>query len=367
MSVEWIIIGLLAALVLYLFLKKQGGDTTEVKAALARMEGRLSQVAEDGRKSQSELSKTVQDSLGKVSERMGKSLSETAEKTAKSMGEVNKHLKVIDDAQNKMSDLSTSLSQDISQLQGTLSNKQARGAFGEVQLKAIIEDLLPPSMFKDQATLSNRKTVDFQILMPVPSGPLSVDSKFPLSAYEKIINSKNDAELKEANRQFKTDIKVHLNKIAENYIIAGETAEFAVMFVPSEAVVAEINSSHRDLVELGHRLRVNITSPSTLWASILAIKSVFKDIKMQEQAGLIQKEVIGLLDETGRLDDRIDELAGHFNALSKLDEDIRKIRITTGKITQRSDRIRDVRLDEDDSVIEGDEISTPPRLVVDKD
>jgi len=322
------------------------GGEEELRALrdmLAKQEGRLAQMSEDHRKSQGELTKAVQERLDHVGLRMGQSLEEAATKTAKSMGELHTRLKVIDEAQENLK----ALSGDIMGLQNILDNKQARGAFGETQLRAILDDLLPPDMFSSQVKLSNGKIVDFQLLMPLPSGPLSIDSKFPSTAYERMQKSDTDEGYAIAKKQFKVDVKGRISEISEKYLIPGETAEFAVMFVPSEAIFAEIHAHHRDLVELGHRSRVNIVSPSTLWASILAIKSVFRDIEMQKQASVIQQEVVSLLDETGRLDQRIDDLAKHFGALGKLEEDIRKIRITTDKITTRSNRIRDVRLDDD--------------------
>lgn len=337
---------LVAALVIMLVRERRGGDLDgalkDLKAQNAELAGRLTQISEDGRKSQGELAKAVGDRLDKVSERLGKSLEATSSKTAKSIGAIEARLKAF-------TELSTELSGEISDLQGILSNKQARGAFGEQQLNDLVTNTLPPNAYDFQATLSNGKRADCLILLPNPPGPIVVDAKFPLESYRALQAAESDEAKKVAARDFSAALLHHVKAIGEKYIIEGETAESALMFLPSEAIYAELHAGFPKVVEKSQRARVWIVSPTTLMATLITIRSVLKDVKMREQAGLIQKEVGALLSDVVRLDKRVDDLAKHFGLAEK---DIRMIQTSTGKITRRTERISDVQL-EDSSSVEG--------------
>jgi DNA recombination protein RmuC len=331
----------LAALSGFLLAKKRGGgglpkNLEEISKELATLGQRFTDLMDAGRKSQSELAKTVNERLDKVSERMGKSLEATSNKTAKSIGEIETRLKAF-------TELSTELSGEISGLQGILSNKQARGQFGEQQLNDLITNTLPPNAYDFQATLSNGKRADCLILLPNPPGPIVVDAKFPLESYRALQAAESDDAKKAAARDFSTALLNHVNAIAGKYIIDGETAESALMFLPSEAIYAELHASFPKVVEKSQRARVWIVSPTTLMATLITIRSVLKDVKMREQAGLIQKEVGALLTDVVRLDKRVDDLAKHFGLAEK---DIRMIQTSTGKISRRTERISDVQLED---------------------
>jgi DNA recombination protein RmuC len=348
--------------------KKDGGDLPGILDKISQEQAalgvRLTELSDVGRKSQTELAKTVGDRLDKVSQSMGKSLEESSTKTAKSIGEIQTRLKAF-------TEMSTELSGEISDLQGILSNKQERGAFGEQQLNDLVTNTLPPNAYDFQVTLSNGKRADCLILLPNPPGPIVVDAKFPLESYRALQAAETDEEKKVAARDFSTALLHHVKAIEEKYIIEGETAESALMFLPSEAVYAELHAGFPKVVEKSQKARVWIVSPTTLMATLITIRSVLKDVKMREQAGLIQKEVGALLGDVVRLDKRVDDLAKHFGLAEK---DIRMIQTSTGKITRRTERISDVQL-EDSASVEGaveEALEAPsadpqsgPRLVTD--
>lgn len=344
-----------AALGFLIAQKKSGGALPGILEKISQEQAalgvRLTDLTDAGRKSQTELTKAVNERLDKVSERMGKSLDASSSKTAKSIGEIEARLKAF-------AEMSTELSGEISGLQGILGNKQARGAFGEQQLNDLVTNTLPPNAYEFQATLSNGKRADCMILLPNPPGPIIVDAKFPLESYRALQAAETDDAKKVAARDFSTAITTHTKAISGKYIIEGETAESALMFLPSEAVYAELHANFPKLVEESQRKRVWIVSPTTLMATLITIRSVLKDVKMREQAGLIQKEVGALLKDVVRLDKRVDDLAKHFGLAEK---DIRQIQTSTSKITRRTERISDVQLENPSSVEDVvDEVLEPP-------
>ncbi len=302
----------------------------------AELEGRLKALADN----QVALQKAIDDRLATVSQRLGEGLHQSAEKTAKSLGELQHRLQVIDKAQENLTKLST----DMVGLQDILSNKQARGAFGEIQLTDLVSAILPPSAFEMQVTLSNGRRADCLIKMPNPPGPIAVDAKFPLESYQALQDAgKSDARVA-AERAFRVAVQKHVSDIAGRYILPGETAESALMFLPSEAVYAELHANFRDVVEKSFAARVWIVSPTTLMATLNTIRAVLRDVRVREQAHLIQKEVRTLMQDIGRLDDRVNNLQKHFGQAEK---DIREIGISTGKITNRADKIEELELEEE--------------------
>ena len=321
-------------------LAKLADITERLAATQNELTGKVTHLAEDSRRAQSELAKAVNDRLDQVSHRMGQSLSETTEKTSKTFGEIKTRLDVIDKAQQNI----TQLSGEIVGLQDILSNKQERGHFGEIQLNDLVTSILPPSAYRFQETLSNGRRGDCMILLPNPPGPIVVDAKFPLESYRALKAADDETARTQAARAFKRDVGLHVTQIAERYIIPGETAESALMFLPSEAVYAELHANFPEVVEKGYRAKVWIVSPTTLMATLNTVRAVLRDARMREQAGVIQKEVHRLLTDVTRLDARVASLTRHFG---QAQQDIRQIEISTGKITARGQRIEELELSED--------------------
>lgn len=308
----------------------------QLSANQADLAARLQMMTE----SQGQLTRTIEQRFEHVSKRLGDGLSEHSQRTGDVIKQVHERLAVIDAAQKNLS----SLTDQMVGLQDILSNKQARGAFGEIQLNDLVTDALPPSAYTFQATLKNGKRADCLLKLPNPPGSIVIDSKFPLESYLALRNAENDDARKIALRGFGTDVLNHVRAIADKYIVAGETAESALMFLPSEAVYAELHASLPDVVEKSYRARVWIVSPTTLMATLNTVRAVLKDARMREQAGVIQEEVLKMMDNIGLLDDRVSKLQKHF---AMTEEDIRKIRISTDKVTRQGEKIEAVQLADD--------------------
>lgn len=270
--------------------------------------------------------------LAEMQERMKESLHGSSKQTATSLTQLQERLAAIDKAQDNI----TKLSGDVLSLQDILSNKQTRGAFGEIQLNDIVSKALPSDSFQLQATLSNGRRADCLINLPNPPGPIVIDSKFPLEAYEALIASTNDAELKAAVQMFRSTVRKHINDIAEKYILDGETADGALMFLPSEAVYAELHAKFPDLVQESFSKRVWIVSPTTCMATLNTMRAILKDARMREQAGAIRKELGLLHKDVERLGDRVSNLDRHFGQAAK---DISDIKISAEKAGRRAQRL----------------------------
>ena len=241
-------------------------------------------------------------------------------------------METIDKAQENI----TKLSGDVLTLQDILSNKQTRGAFGEIQLNDIVSKALSADAYSFQSTLSNGKRADCLIHLPNPPGPIVIDSKFPLEAFESINAAKTDREKQEAARAFKTAVRKHVKDIAERYIIEGETADGALMFLPSEAVYAELHANFADVVRESFEARVWIVSPTTCMATLNTMRAVLKDARMKEQAGAIRKELAALFKDVERLGARVDNLDRHFKSATK---DVEEIKISATKAGNRAMRL----------------------------
>ncbi len=289
------------------------------------------------------ISKAVTERLDVVSQGVGENLSSSAEKTAETLGDLRQRLDIIDAAQKNIVEVSGELSGQVGGLQNILSNKQARGAFGEIQLNDLVADVLPPSAYEMQATLSNGKRPDCLIKLPNPPGPIAIDSKFPLESYHVLRAAGDEAARTQAERQFRAHVLKHVHDIAERYLIPGETTDYALMFLPSEAVYSEIHANFPDVVDKAHRKKVAIVSPTTMWAALNTIRAIFKDVRTREQAAVIQAEVHVLLQDVARLDDRTGKLLRH---LEMAGDDLRQMRISTEKITQRGERIEALELED---------------------
>ncbi len=316
----------------------------EALAALAKQQselgGRFSQLAESQAAGQNAVSKSLEERLDSLTKRVNDNLQESSAKTAKSLGELQTRLGVIDQAQKTINELSG----NVVGLQEILANKQARGAFGQLRMEDIVRDALPPAAYEFQSTLSNGKRPDCLIKMPMPPGPIVIDAKFPLEAYQALKNTDDPAAKKAAERAFRTTARKHVDDIQERYILPGETAESALLFLPSEAVYAELHANFPDIVQESYRARVWIVSPTTLMATLNTVRAVLKDAQMREQAHIIQKEVGMLLTDVDRLQKRVADLKKHF---SQAEEDIRKIDTSADKIGRRSERIETLQIEEE--------------------
>ena len=314
-----------------------------------QMFGGLNSVSEAQAKSQTHMLQLMEQRLQQVTEMMNRNLTVSAKTTAQSLGELQQRLKTIDKAQETI----TKLSGDVLSLQDIMSNKQTRGAFGEIQLHDIVSKALPSDAYTFQATLSNGKRADCLIHLPNPPGPIVIDSKFPLEAYEKMINATNEAELAQGARDFKTSVRAHIRAISEKYLIEGETADGALMFLPSEAVYAHLHAQFPDLVREGFAARVWIVSPTTCMATLNTMRAILKDARMREQAGAIRKELALLYADVDRLGTRVDNLDRHFGQAAK---DLADIKISADKAGRRAKRLdnfdfEELAPDEDPKVV----------------
>ena len=318
----------------------------------AELNGRLSQMSEyaaleQGRITQAlseqklELLKIIDEKLLQITQNVGAGINKSAEKTDETLNALRERLVKIDVAQQKIS----SLSEQVISLREILSNKQARGAFGEIQLHDLVTSILPPSAYDFQFVLSNQKRADCVLKLPNPPGKIVIDSKFPLESYQALQIAANDREKIEAERFFRASVSKHIKDIAEKYIIAGETAESALMFLPSESVYAEIYAHFPDVVESSYRARVWIVSPTTLMATLNTIRAVLKDVSIRQQAGVIQKEVTNLTEDIDRLNERVENLAKHFDQAGG---DIAEIKISASKISRRIEKIEAAEFGEDE-------------------
>ena len=268
---------------------------------------------------------------------LGERLDKGQAETSKTVVDLRERLVRIDEAQKAMGQLSS----QVVSLQEVLSNKQARGAFGEVQLNDLVVAILPPSAYAFQASLSNAARADCLLHLPNPPGSIVIDAKFPLESYRALMAAPDEAQRTIAARAFRQAVGKHIADIAGKYILAGETAESALMFLPSEAVYAELHTNFLDVVDISYRARVYIVSPTTLMATLNTVRAVLKDVKMREQAGLIQKEVGLLLGDVERLSGRVESLKRHFG---QANTDIEQIVTSAGKITGRGEKIQLVEL-----------------------
>ena len=329
----------------------------------ASMTGRLAQMSESQIAAQSSaaerlqaqernVTKMLDERLTEVTRRVGENLMKAGEKTTETLGQLQERLAVIDSAQKNIAELS----QDVVSLQDLLSNKQARGAIGQVQMEDLVRNMLPPGAFEFQFTLSNGKRADCVIKLPNPPGLIAVDSKYPHEAYARMISASDDRERAAAQQSFRTDVLKHIKDIAEKYIIPGETSDSAIMFVPAESVFAELHENFSDIVEAGFARRVYVVSPTTLMATLNTVRAILKDARMREQAHLIQSEIGELTKDVVRLDKRVGELARHFG---QAQTDVKEIQTSTEKIMKRGARIENIPLDASGEAVEVPDLIAP--------
>ena len=303
----------------------------------------LERKSDDLEKRVNALTTTVDEQLKAISGQVDKRLDEGFEKTNRTFVDIQKRLVVIDQAQKEI----TKLSSNVVSLQEVLSDKRSRGAFGEMQLNALVRNVMPENSFSIQHTLSNNKVADCMLFLPPPTGHIAIDAKFPKESYDRMTDvSLSPTDRRDAERQFKLDIKKHVQDIAEKYVIAGETADGAVMFIPAEAIFAEIHAHHTDLVEDAYRQRVWLVSPTTLMAILNTARAVLKDEETRKQVHIIQDHLRMLSTDFGRFQTRMDQLSKH---IGQANDDVQKIHTSAKKITSRFGKIERVELSADDT------------------
>jgi DNA recombination protein RmuC len=323
---------------------REGGEAAllesklrDLAAAQSEIAGRFSQAIESQSQAQSDLQRAVAERLEALDRRLGENLKETATKTAETLGGLQTRLAVIDEAQKNLAGLSG----QVVGLQQILANKQARGAYGQGQMEAIIRDALPKGAYEFQAQLSNRNKPDCIVRIPGATTLMVIDSKFPLESFEALRAAANEAEKRVAEQRIRSDVGKHVKDIAERYLIQGETQTPALMFVPSESLYAELHDSFPDVIQKALRAQVIVVSPNILLLAINTMLTIMKDARMREQASLIQKEVGYLLNDVRLLTDRVRKLETH---LGQAEGDIKDILTSSGKITGRAERIAKVEL-----------------------
>ncbi len=317
-----------------------GSDVTErLDSAVKLQIDTMLKVLEGMQNQERHVRNALDERLTALQLQLGERLDKGQQETSKTVTDLRERLVRIDEAQKSLNQLSS----QVVSLNEVLSNKQARGAFGEVQLADLVSGILPPSAFAMQVGLSNGARVDCLLTLPQPPGPIAIDAKFPLESYHALRAATDPTQQTLAERAFRNDVGKHISDIAAKYIIAGETADSALMFLPSEAVYAELHTNFLDVVDRSYRARVYIVSPTTLMATLNTVRAVLKDVRMREQAHLIQKEVGLLVKDVERLADRVANLKKHFGQTAG---DIDQITISAEKIASRGEKIRQVEMEE---------------------
>lgn len=308
----------------------------EILRAQSEMQGRMGAMTELFGARQAELNQSIGQRIDGMTQRLGSSITEQTKSTHENLSKLQERLAVIDTAQNNIQ----SLARDVVGLQAILSNKQTRGAFGQSRMETIIRDGLPFGAFSFQPTLSNGMRPDCTVLMPNGAPDLVIDAKFPLEAWNAMREAESagsgDQAAQTAQQRFRRDIELHIRDIADKYLIAGETQDTAFLFVPSESIFAEIHENFEAIVHKAQRSRVVIVSPSLLMLSIQVIQALLKDARMREQAHLIQGEVLRLMEDLSRLDDRTRKLQAHFSMAQK---DVELILTSSDKLSKRGAKI----------------------------
>jgi DNA recombination protein RmuC len=313
--------------------------TVELEYKLAELSGSLKAFTEQSAHHDAHLARTLDERLDQVSLRLGQGLNETAERTSQSLQNLNERLAVIDTAQRNI----TELSSHMVSLKDILANKQSRGAFGQGRMEAIIRDGLHQSAYDFQCTLSNGTRPDCIVRLPECELGLIIDAKFPLEAFNTLKAARADNDVRQAESRLRSDVLKHVKDIAQKYLIAGETHETAIMFVPSESVYAELYERFEDVIQKSHRERVIIASPNILMLLVQTMQAIFKDARMREQAGQIKIEVVKLMEDVVRMRDRVLDLQKHFGLAS---QDVDKLLISSDKIAKRGSRIEQLDLPE---------------------
>lgn len=361
LSILLVVVFCLILVLIFILLRKNASAMQS--ESLAELRGQLSQMVQASNQQQQTLASQLSDQSSRMEQtlsgfrqQLGQSLQQQTQSTHDNLTKLSERLAVIDTANNQISELTG----QVTQLHNILANKTERGAFGEVQLENLIKTVLPPNAYAFQVTLPNQKRADCVLKLPNPPGDIVIDSKFPLEAWHSLQNAETKAEQQAARKQLAIAVRGHVKDIQEKYIVAGTTAESACLFLPSEAVYAELHANMPDVIEASYKARVWIVSPTTMMATLNTVRAVLRDARMREQTAIIQAEMLKLLEDISRLDTRVDNLNRHFSQAQK---DITEIQTSTTRITKRSHKITelDVSDDEDISVIET-EVKPAPTL-----
>jgi len=320
------------------------GQEIEARVAeLARIQadtaGRIHTLGEMLTGRHAELSRVLADRLDAVTHRVGQSIENTTRHTVESLRHLHERLAVIDNAQKNLTDLSS----QVTSLKEVLANKQARGAFGQGRMEAIVRDGLPKGSFEFQFTLSNRTRPDCAVFLPGDGRPVIIDAKFPLEAVNALREARSEEERKQAAQRVRQDVLKHVGDIAGRYLIPGETQEIGLMFVPSESVYAELYDGFDDVIQKAYRAQVVLVSPSLLMLAIQVMQQISKDARMREAAQEIRTEVGHLMGDVERLRERVLKLQQHFGQAT---DDVAQILISADKITKRGGRIEALEFDD---------------------
>lgn len=348
---EYVIIGLLVIaiilLVANLFKKNNNMDITDrlskLELSLVKEIGEFKvNFASDIRKDFDALDEKVERKLTEINNRVTERLDQSLEKTNKTFANVLERLSKIDEAQKKIDGLGA----DIVSLQSILTDKKTRGIFGEVNLQFILENAfggVNTGIYDLQHKMSNGYIADAILYAPAPLGTIAIDSKFPLENYERMTNKNLSKEERAvAEKQFKIDFKKHIDAIASKYIIPGETSNEAILFLPAEAIFAEVNAYHFDILNYAYSKKVWITSPTTLMSTLTVIEMILKNMERDKYAKIIHDELNKLSVEFARYKERWDKLARNINTVSK---SVEELNTTSDKITKRFDSINRVEVD----------------------
>lgn len=352
---EYVIIGLLAlSIILNIFIliksKKDSIDEANMTERLGRFEVNINKEINDFNKDLTNnidnkfdvLSTKVEDKLNKINDKVNERLDQNFEKTNKTFTNILERLSKIDEAQKKIETLST----DIVSLQSILTDKKTRGIFGEVNLNHILKSVFGESndkIFRIQYTLPNGAIADSILFAPKPLGTIAIDSKFPLENYRMMVDKKLPLDVREKyEKLFKIDVKKHIDAISEKYIIRDVTANQAIMFLPAEAIFAELNAYHSDLIEYAYRKRVWITSPTTLMSTLTVIQMIIKNIERDKYTSIIHEELNKLGEEFDRYKIRWDRLAKSIQTVNK---EVEEVQITSDKITKKFNKISGVEIE----------------------
>ena len=302
--------------------------------AQAEASGRVDAMTQALAGRQADMARAVNERLDSVTHRVGQSMEQSTRNTMDSLRVLHERLGIIDNAHKNLTDLTT----QVTTLRDVLANKQSRGAFGQARMEAIVQDGLPKGSYEFQYTLSSGKRPDCVVFLP-DQRPLCIDAKFPLEAMTALHDARTEDERKIATQRLRADVMKHVSDIADKYLIAGETQDTALMFVPSESVYAEIHDGFDDVVQKAYRARVVLVSPSLLMLAIQVMQQMLRDARMRDAADQIRTEVLNLGDDLGRLRERVLKLQKHF---SDVNEDVRQILISADKIEKRAGRIEEL-------------------------
>jgi DNA recombination protein RmuC len=315
--------------------------------------GRLHAMGDTLSGRQAELGRVLNDRLDAVTHRIGQSMESQTRHTVESLRHLHERLAVIDNAQKNLTDLSS----QVSSLREVLANKQARGAFGQGRMEAIVRDGLPKGSFEFQYTLSNRTRPDCVVFLPGDARPIVIDAKFPLEALSALRDARSEEVKKQASQRLRQDVLKHVNDIAERYLIPGETQDPALMFVPSESVYAELHDGFDDVIQKAYRAQVVLVSPALLMLAIQVMQQICKDARIRQAAHEIRTEVGHLMDDVDRLRERVLKLQQHFGQVS---DDVAQVLISADKITKRGGRIEALEFDGDEPLREARVIIPSP-------